>query len=260
MKVTILGSGTCVPHLERSAAAALVETGSHKLLIDAGPGTMRRLLEHGLSIFDVTHLLITHFHPDHTAELVPLLFATKYPDAGKRKHPLVVMGAPGLLKFYQKLQIAYRDWIVLSEDQVRFLEVKKSAGPRFGFEDCRIEAYSVDHRPESRAYRMTTTDGWVVSYSGDSDYCRGLISAARCADLFICECAYPDGLKVAGHMTPELAGRVARKARAKQLVLTHMYPSCDQVDIVKQAQKVYQNGPVIVASDLMCFELNGMDR
>ena len=104
MRVTILGSGTCVPRLERSSAAVLVESGPHKLLIDAGPGTMRRLLEAGRTIFDITHLLITHFHPDHSAELVPMLFATKYPDVQRRQTPLVIMGGQGLGRFYRKLQ------------------------------------------------------------------------------------------------------------------------------------------------------------
>ena len=36
MSVTILGSGTCVPSLERSSCAVLVEIGTSKVLIDSG--------------------------------------------------------------------------------------------------------------------------------------------------------------------------------------------------------------------------------
>ena len=92
MKVTILGSGTCVPRLSRSASSMLVETGKAKILVDLGPGTMRRLLEYGLTIFDLTHIFLTHFHPDHTSELVPLLFATKYPDGAARTRQLTIAG------------------------------------------------------------------------------------------------------------------------------------------------------------------------
>ncbi|MFZ1200995.1 MAG: MBL fold metallo-hydrolase, partial [Desulfobacterales bacterium] len=79
MTVTILGSGTCVPSLKRSSCAVLVETGTSVVLLDSGAGTMRRLLETGRTIFELSHIFYSHFHPDHSGELAPLLFATKYP-------------------------------------------------------------------------------------------------------------------------------------------------------------------------------------
>lgn len=257
MKVTILGSGTCVPRLDRSAAAVLVETGEAKLLIDAGPGTMRRLLECGVTIFDLTHVLITHFHPDHTAELSPLLFATKYPDASARSRALTIIGAVGLKRFYKGLQAAYGDWIVLPEDCLIVDELQPGADRMRVFDDFTITAYPAAHRPESLAYRIQSGDGAVIAYSGDSDYCDGLVEAARKADLFICESAFPDDLKVPGHMTPSLAGRIAQAARVRHLVLTHLYPPCDDADIVKQAANAYKEGPVTAAQDLLSFDLEG---
>lgn len=259
MKITILGSGTCVPSLKRSASAVLVETGSCKLLIDAGPGTLRRLLECGLTIFDVTHVLITHFHPDHVAELVPLIFATKYPDAARRRSPLTIAGASGLIQFYQDLRVPFGDWIALPDNQLCFFEFPDTTDASFVVEGCRITAYSVRHRPESRAFRFESPSGKIVAYSGDTDICDGLIEAARSVDLFICECAFPDEMKASGHLTPGLAGEIARRAGAGRLLLTHLYPACDQVDIVKQAEKVYQNKPVMVAEDLMSFDLDAME-
>ena len=57
---------------------------------------MRRLLEVGIDIYRVDYLFYSHFHPDHTAELVPFLFANKYPDASRRRRPLTIVGGPGL--------------------------------------------------------------------------------------------------------------------------------------------------------------------
>jgi len=62
MRITILGSGTCVPSLDRSSCSVLLETGNSRLLFDAGAGTMRRLLKTHLQIFDITHIFISHFH------------------------------------------------------------------------------------------------------------------------------------------------------------------------------------------------------
>ena len=68
LSVTILGSGTCVPSLKRSSCSVLMRTGDNVLLFDSGVGTMKRLLEAGVEIFDVSFIFYSHFHPDHTSE------------------------------------------------------------------------------------------------------------------------------------------------------------------------------------------------
>lgn len=253
-KVTILGSGTCVPSLDRSACAVLVETGSARILLDLGPGTIRRLLEYGLTIFDVTHIALSHFHPDHTSDLVPLVFATKYPDGLRRKKQLVVLGGMGLETLYQGLRAAYGNWIVLPKEQMALQELDVLNGESLVFKDFKLTARPTRHRPESLAYRIEDRAGRSIVYSGDTDECDALAPLARSADLFICESAVPDHLKEPGHLTPSLAGRIAEQAKAKRLVLTHFYPPCDEVDIVKQARSAYK-GEIFAAEDLMTFKL-----
>ena len=85
--LTILGSGTCVPSLKRSACSVLLKIKDSLILLDSGPGTMRRILEAGVEIFDITYIFFSHFHPDHTGELVSFLFASKYPESRARKLP-----------------------------------------------------------------------------------------------------------------------------------------------------------------------------
>lgn len=251
-RVTILGSGTCVPRLDRSACAVLVEMGRTKILLDLGPGTIRRLLEYRVSIFDITHLAFSHFHPDHTAEWVPFIFATKYPDGSQRKKQLSVMGGEGLKNFYKGLQGAYGDWIVLPNEQMTLREFDVTVGETAKFDDFKLTVRPTCHRPESLAFRIEDQSGHTVVYSGDTDECDALVDLAQDADLLICESAMPDQLKVPGHLTPGLAGRTARKANARRLVLTHLYPPCDDVDIVKQARKAYK-GEIFAAEDLMTF-------
>ncbi len=254
MKITILGSGTCVPRLSRSACAVLVETGKAKILLDLGPGTMRRLLHCHVSIFDLTHIFVSHFHPDHTSELVPLIFATKYPDTAARTQPLHLLGGQGLKKFYKGLHGAYGDWIVLPDGLLVIREIDTLAGEKLVFDDFELIARPTDHRPESLAVRINAANGTCMAYSGDTDLCDALADVAHQADLFICESAMPDDMKVPGHMTPALAGLAATRARARHLVLTHLYPPCDDVDIAKQAAAKYK-GPVTTAEDLMVFDL-----
>jgi ribonuclease BN (tRNA processing enzyme) len=251
-KITLLGSGTCVPRLDRSACALMVETGAAKILLDLGPGTIRRLLECGVSIFTVTHIVLSHFHPDHTCELVPLIFATKYPAGDKREKCLTLLAGQGFKRFYQGLQVAYGDNIVLPKAQMAVRELDTAYGETVAFADFKLTARPTNHRPESLAFRIEDNDGHAIVYSGDTDECDSLADLASHADLFVCESAMPDHLKVNGHLTPRLAAEIAQKARAKRLVLTHLYPQCDEVDIVKQAGKAYK-GEIFKAEDLMTF-------
>ena len=112
-QLTILGSGTCVPSLERNACALLLRTGGANLLFDCGPGVMRRLLEAGVSIFDVSVIFLSHFHPDHSGELVSFLFALKYPAPSPQKNPLTIVAGSGFNDFYRRLKGVYGNWIEL---------------------------------------------------------------------------------------------------------------------------------------------------
>jgi ribonuclease BN (tRNA processing enzyme) len=87
-----------------------------------------------------------------------------------------------------------------------------------------------------------------VVYSGDTDFCDNLVTLSEDADLLICESSLPDEIKVPGHMTPSLAGLTAEKAGAKRLILTHLYPECESVDIAEQCGKTY-TGDFMIAED-----------
>ena len=99
IRVTVLGSGTCVPCLARSSCSILLQVGDTQMVFDAGPGTMRRLLEAGTDIYRIDYVFFSHFHPDHTAELVPFLFANKFPDPMRRSRPLTLVGGPESVAF-----------------------------------------------------------------------------------------------------------------------------------------------------------------
>jgi ribonuclease BN (tRNA processing enzyme) len=254
LSVTILGSGTCVPSLRRSSCSVLMRTGDNILLFDSGAGTMRRLLEAGVEIFDVSFIFYSHFHPDHTSELVPFLFSNKYPDGSCRKKPLTLLAGNGFLKFYENLKLVYGHWIELDPNFLNMIELDNADHDMRRFEDFKVESIPVEHNPESIAYRITGSDGVSVVYSGDTDFSDNLVMLSKNADLLICESAFPDELKVKGHLTPSQAGEIASKANVRKLVLTHFYPECDQMDVKKECRKTY-SGPLVLAEDLMTIDI-----
>lgn len=256
IKVTILGSGTCVPSLKRSSCSVLMEAGSRLLLFDTGPGTMRRLLEAGYRVTDIDFVLVSHFHPDHTGELASFLFANKYPDPAARGKPLTLAGGPGFEEFHKKLSSAWPGWLDLG-DMISVTELRGGQSGKIETDEFVLTCAPAAHQPESICFRLSAAGRDLSAvYTGDTDFSENVIELARDTDLLVCEAALPDEIKVAGHMTPSLAGRTAAEAGAKQLVLTHFYPECEHSDIEAQCRKTYQ-GPLCLATDLMTIELPG---
>jgi ribonuclease BN (tRNA processing enzyme) len=229
--------------------------GNAKLLFDSGPGTMRRLLEANTTIFEISHIFYSHFHPDHSGEFVPFLFATKYPGNRQRTEPLTVTAGTGLLDFYDGLKQVYGHWIELAPGLLSLMELDHQQPDSNQFRDFRVESAPMAHNEESIAFRITAPDGVSAVYSGDTDYTGDLIELAKDADLLICESALPDEMRVPGHLTPSLAGEIATRSGVKKLVLTHFYPECDQVNIERECRKTY-TGPLVLAEDLMQIEVS----
>jgi ribonuclease BN (tRNA processing enzyme) len=249
-ELIILGSGTGVPSLRRGSPGLLLLSESSKVLIDSGPGTLRRMLEAGITYRDIDLLLYTHLHPDHISELVPILFACKYAELPREKD-LLSIGGPGFKHYFNQIKKIYGPWI---EPQSYHLAIEETSPTPFLFQEIKIFSKPMAHISESVAYRIEFKDGKSIAISGDTDYCRNIIDLAFKVDLLVLECSFPDEKKVEGHLTPSLAGRIGSESHCKRLLLTHLYPICDQFDILKGCGQVYK-GEIILAEDLMRIKI-----
>ncbi len=250
MELTILGSGTIVPSLARWSPAHILRVGDKTVLIDLGPGTLRRMVEAGAGIPDIDAVSISHFHPDHIADFVPLIFASKYAPGSCRTRDLTVVAPNGFGELYAGLIEVFGDWIV---PQAYRLDIREAAGQPIDLGPCSVTTAPVNHNPESIAMRFEG-DGASFVYSGDTDRSDNLVALATGADLLLLECSFPDDMKVPGHLTPSEAGRLARDAGVSHLVLTHFYPPMENVDIVSVVGACF-SGRITVAEDLMVIPI-----
>lgn len=251
MIATVIGSGTCVPSRLRGSPCVLVQVAGSNLLCDTGPGSLRQLLNAGISIEDIDVLVYTHFHIDHTADFCPFLFAAKYGRGVERTRPLTVMGPHGLLQWYDDLTRVYGRWIVPDRFSIDWVE--SGCGSR-SFDGFTVHTVPVRHSGPSNAVRIHETGGSSLAYSGDTDYCEGIVAACRDTGKAILECSCPEGQKSEGHLTPSLAGIIARESNCGGIVLTHIYPETDRHDLLAPVRRHY-GGPVEIAHDMMSFSL-----
>ena len=73
-------------------------------------------------------------------------------------------------------------------------------------------------------------------------------------DVYLLEAAFVDGRDTGLHLTPRVAGRVARDCGCGHLVLTHLYPETEATDVEAAARREY-DGPLTVATDQLRLEL-----
>jgi ribonuclease BN (tRNA processing enzyme) len=250
MQVNILGSGTAIPMKDRGSPSLAVFLDDHPILFDMGPGTLGRLARLGMGPEKIEKIFLTHFHPDHTADLIHFLFACRNPDILKRRSPFLVSGPLGLHKFIKALQSAYPDWLNFPPETMRIEELSCTENTERNHGHYRIKTAPTHHTPQSLAYRIEDNTGKTVVISGDTGFCEGVIHLAKKADLLILEAALPDGHPMEGHLTPSLAGRMAHLAGVKRLVLTHFYPECLKTDIASQCRRTWQ-GELTLAEDLL---------
>lgn len=249
-ELVILGSGTGIPSLRRgSPGLLLISNGAH-ILIDSGPGVLRKMLETGVTYRDIDLILYTHIHPDHTADLVSILFACKYGELPREKR-LTCAGGPGFRRHFLKIKRVYGPWI---EPQTYPLTTKEISSNPFCFNEIKILTKPMAHLPESVGYRIEWKNGKSIVISGDTDYCENIVSLARETDLLILESSFPDEKKVRGHLTPSLAGRIARESHSRRLLLVHLYPICDRYDVLSQCRQAFQ-GETILGEDLMRIQI-----
>jgi ribonuclease BN (tRNA processing enzyme) len=104
--VTILGSGT-IASKKRNCSGIIVRTGALYILVDIGPGVMRRLAEADIDFRRIDAILVTHFHPDHVSDLIPFLFACNYGHRERRVEPFYTIGPEGFEVFHDALTHIY---------------------------------------------------------------------------------------------------------------------------------------------------------
>lgn len=245
MELVILGAGTALPLPDKSTAGHLLRVGETPLLFDIGPGTIARLAAAGVSYRDLEYVFLTHHHSDHTLDLVTFLQANDSTPGWTRRRPLHLIGCPGTQQFYQQLMEVYPGIAPQTYQlDLRQVETQSMILP-FGT----IQAAFTRHTENSVAYRLEAENKAFV-YSGDAIETPELVALARGADLFVCECSFPNGWTSAEHLNATQVGRIACAAGARQVVLTHQYPPALAVDLAAQVRQEY-DGPVIVASDGM---------
>jgi ribonuclease Z len=259
-RIVFLGTGGALNE-ERSQVSMLIEAGATRVLLDAGGGlgVVRCLLAAGCDTTTLGHVFLSHRHLDHVGGLEPLLLwialhtrAARAPLRDLRLYAspetaaavgatLAAADAAGERRFGDRLA-----WRTPSPDTR--LALDDGAG---------IVLVPVDHLPPGGGAAGCVVDagGVRVAYSGDTRPWTAFADVARGVDLLVHEVggldARAETVHAVGHSTAGDAGRIAARAGARALALTHLpasrWVSAD--DLLAEARRFAPDVEVFVAED-----------
>lgn len=244
--LTIIGNNAGSPSATGPAASYLLTIGQTKVLIDAGSGSLAGLAARGVSR-DVDGIVISHRHADHSLDLVAYAYHQSFPE---QRPPLALYGPPGFGTYLDELDRVHGIPTLptmLTPLRTQFALTEVPLGSSFTVAGLRVDTVAAAHPVPCMSMRFPEVG---LVYTADTALTDDLITLSAGADVLLAEATYPtsDGRDVTthGHMSGLEAGRLARLARAGQLVLTHLGDYADVEATVANARSEF-DGPVSVA-------------
>ena len=265
-RAILLGTGNPNPEPDRMGPSVAIVSNDRVYIVDAGTGCVRRAVEAGIKMPQLTRAFITHLHSDHTIGLPDLILT---PAVTGRLEPLQIYGPPGIHAMTMNLLKAYEQDIeirlhgmepsVAKAYEITAQDIKP--GEIYKDETMRVIAFPVNHGTWKYAYgyRFEAKDKTIV-VSGDTTYSESLIKAAAPCDILIHEVYSKEGLShraadwqryhTAFHTSGPDVGKIAAQIKPKKLVLYHQLPMGQTPAQLLAEVKSTFKGEVIYGTDL----------
>jgi ribonuclease Z len=222
------------------------------VLIDSpGGNTILRLEQAELDFNNLTDIVITHFHPDHTLGIPSLLMDMWLLG---RKRPLDIYGLHETLDRVETLMDLYNwsEWPDFFPVIFHRLPASEMT-PVLDCSDFTIHASPVRHVIPNIGLRIQfKSSSQTIAYSCDTEPCDEVVRLSAGAEILIHEATG----EFIGHSSAKQAGDIARKAEVGKLYLIHYATGkYTKGDLVAEAQSTFP-GDVALAKDFMTLEFS----
>lgn len=221
--ITVLGAGVMAPTKARNPAGFLVEAGDKKILLDAGHGIVRRLVDFGFDLQAIDFVFASHFHADHFSDVFPLMHARCVDDNyNNRGHKELLILGP------KSAAVRFKLWRkIFWPEPNELYPLKFKEGPtRLLIGQARITTFPIKHVLWFGSLGIIIEfAGKKLVYTGDvgsEQNFNQLVKATQNADLLIIEAGATKPAPT--HYTIEQIQALAQAACVKKVLITHVRP------------------------------------
>jgi len=220
VRLTVLGAGPAyTDRQDASGAAYLVSHEGTNLLLDLGQGSFPRIFPH-VHPTSLDAIVVSHLHPDHFIDLVPLRHYLRYEFEPPRRVRVI-----GPLALADRLDALHAEPGFTAEA----LDTEQLGLARRQIGSLTLEACLVTHTDESYAVRVSTGAGPGLVYSGDCGRATDVAPLIRPGDTLLTEVAFGAGPvpRDVMHLDGPAVGRLAAVAAPGRILLTHILSGRD---------------------------------
>ncbi len=240
--LTLLGTGTCQIEHERRASSVLLELAQTHVLFDCGHGVVQRLLEVGVLHKQLQHVVLSHFHPDHVSDLIPLLQAGAWSQRDPRSTNLHIYGPVGVQRLLDGLMQLFGSKSFRQPSYA--VIVHEITEEHFTIGSQHFEFLSLP--PAGNHGLRFSWQGKRYAITGDSYFHEQEIAFLTHVDLAIID---------AGHISDTQIVDLAVATQTKTLVCSHLYREIDATRLQVEAAAQGYTGTILVGRDLLSFLL-----
>lgn len=238
MELTVLGcSGSYGAPAGGACSGYLVRAGDANIWMDCGNGTFANLQQH-IDPAELSAVIISHGHADHSVDIYGLHVMYRY---GLGRHGLPVYAPEGLEKVLEGLVGTFGetfDWRAVGD------------GDRATIGEAAVRFSRTDHPPPTVAVEIAH-NGKRLVYTADTGPEWTVDAFGAGADLVLSEATYMhDDIRVPIHYSARQAGAFASEARARRLMITHLWPTLDPVASVEEASEAFGQSITLAAPHL----------
>lgn len=233
MNITAIGIWGGYPNKNEATSSFLIEQDGFRCLVDCGSGVLAAVQNY-TELRELDAVIITHYHPDHVADIGVLQHAAMVGMQLKEWNtPLPIYAhnrdAAGFGSLSYKGVTEGREIHVSEPVQI---------GP------WEVSFCETVHPVYCLALKFTS-NGKTAVFTADTAWKEELVEFSAGADFIAAESNLYEkyvGI-IQGHMSGRQAGELAARAGVKQMVLTHL-PQYGELDEILESAKETFSGPV----------------
>ncbi len=251
MKIKITPLGTISPYCKNdmNCPGFLIEYNTQKILLDAGNGITRNMKFPDM--LENLHIFISHYHKDHFGDLGSIQYASYvYNKLGIIKEPINI--------YLPKEDNNFNKEAIIRNEETFGIYKEIDNNKKYKIDNMSISFLDSQSHTINSYMTKIENEEFKLVYTSDigTSNIKDVVKFCDNADILICESSLIGKSTLNTHLTARQAGKLAKLANVKKLMLTHFWPEIDKKEYLLEAKEEFENTIVAIEGNTLSIDYN----